>query len=351
MKFDSLLLASFGGPEGPDEVMPFLERVTAGRGVPRERLEEVSHHYLALGGVSPINEQNRELIAALRAELDARGIDLPLYWGNRNSAPFFADTLREMSEAGHERVLALATSAYSSYSGCRQYRENLATARAEAGLDGAMEIAKVHPFYELEGFVGPFRRDVHDALHKLRDAGLADDQLTVLFTTHSIPTAMGVGSGPDADRSAELPGLYERQHLAVAQKIMVDSPITWRLVFQSRSGPPQVPWLEPDVNDALRESAQDGVRGVVIAPIGFISDHVEVVWDLDHEARETAAELGIEMIRVPTPGIDPEFVSALVDSMIEALTTDMKPTKLCTTTCCANLRAALPTVPGVASAE
>jgi len=351
MKFDSLLLASFGGPEGPDEVMPFLERVTAGRGVPPERLVEVSHHYHALGGVSPINEQNRELLAALRAELDARGIEIPLYWGNRNSAPFFADTLREMNEAGHERVLALATSAYSSYSGCRQYRENLATARAEAGLEGEIDVAKIHPFFELDGFVGPFTRVVHEALDKLRATGLADDELTVLFTTHSIPTAMAVGSGPDAYRSPELPGLYERQHLVVAQKIMADSPVSWRLVFQSRSGPPQVPWLEPDVNDALREAAQAGARGVVIAPIGFISDHVEVVWDLDHEAQETADELGIEMIRVPTPGIDPEFVSSLVDAMVEALTTDMEPTMLCTTTCCANLRTALPTVPGVASAE
>ena len=154
MTYDSLLLASFGGPEGPDEVMPFLERVTAGRGVPRERLEEVSHHYLALGGVSPINEQNRQLMAALRAELDARGIDHPLYWGNRNSAPFFADTLRAMSDAGHRSVLAIATSAYSSYSGCRQYRENLAVARTEAGLDGQLDIAKVHPYYEREGFTG-----------------------------------------------------------------------------------------------------------------------------------------------------------------------------------------------------
>lgn len=351
MNFDSLLLASFGGPEGPDEVMPFLERVTAGRGVPRERLEEVSHHYLALGGVSPINEQNRELLVALKTELDARGIELPLYWGNRNSAPFFTDTLQEINEAGYERVLVLATSAYSSYSGCRQYRENLATAIAESGLEGKIEIAKIHPFYELEGFVGPFQRAVHEALRKLQDSGLAEDQLTVLFTTHSIPTAMAVGSGPDSGRSPELPGLYERQHLAVAEKIMANSPVSWQLVFQSRSGPPQVPWLEPDVNDAVREASKSGVRGIAIAPIGFISDHVEVVWDLDHEAQETADELGIEMIRVPTPGIDAEFVSALVDAMVEALTTEMNPTKLCTTTCCANLRVALPTVPGVASAE
>ena len=351
MSYDSLLLASFGGPEGPDEVMPFLERVTAGRGVPRERLEEVSHHYLALGGVSPINAQNRELLAALRAELDARGIDLPLYWGNRNSAPFFTDTLREIADAGHGRVLAVATSAYSSYSGCRQYRENLAVARAEAGLDGVLEVAKVHPYFERAGFVGPFRRSVHDALARLRDQGLSGDDVVVLFTTHSIPTAMAIGSGPDEGRSESLPGLYERQHLAVAEQVMVGSDVPWRLVFQSRSGPPQVPWLEPDVNDALREWAGVGVRAAVVAPIGFISDHVEVVWDLDHEAQETADELGLVLVRVPTPGTDPEFVAALVDTIAEALAGDTPATRLGTSTCCANLRTPLPTVPGVASAE
>jgi len=351
VSYDSLLLASFGGPEGPDEVMPFLERVTAGRGVPRERLEEVSHHYLALGGVSPINDQNRALLAALRAELDSRGIDLPLYWGNRNSAPFFADTLREMGNAGHRSVLAVATSAYSSYSGCRQYRENLAVARTEAGLDGVLEIAKVHPYFDRAGFVAPFRRSVHDALAGLREQGLAGDDVVVLFTTHSIPTAMAIGSGPDEGRSDELPGLYERQHLEVAEQVMADSDVPWRLVFQSRSGPPQVPWLEPDINDALREWAAAGARAAVVAPIGFISDHVEVVWDLDHEARETADELGMELVRVPTPGTDAQFVSALVDTVVQALAGQAPATRLCTSTCCANLRTPLPTVPGVASAE
>ena len=351
MSYDSLLLASFGGPEGPDEVMPFLERVTAGRGVPRDRLEEVSHHYLALGGVSPINAQNRALLAVLRDELDARGIDLPLYWGNRNSAPFFADTLREIADAGHVRVLAVATSAYSSYSGCRQYRENLAVARSEVGLDGVLDIAKVHPYFDHVGFVGPFRRSVHDALERLRDRGLAGDDVVVLFTTHSIPTAMAIGSGPDEGRAEGLPGLYERQHLAVAEQVMAGTDAAWRLVFQSRSGPPQVPWLEPDVNDALREWAAAGARAAVVAPIGFISDHVEVVWDLDHEAQETADELGMELVRVPTPGTDPQFVSALADTIAAALAGATPTTMLCTSTCCANLRTPLPTVPGVASAE
>jgi protoporphyrin/coproporphyrin ferrochelatase len=349
--YDSLLLASFGGPEGPDEVMPFLERVTAGRGVPRERLEEVSHHYLALGGVSPINEQNRQLMTALRAELDSRGVDLPLYWGNRNSAPFFADTLRAMSDAGHTSVLAIATSAYSSYSGCRQYRENLAVARTEAGLDGQVEIAKVHPYYEREGFTGWFRSAVHGALDGLRASGIADAETVVLFTTHSIPTAMAIGSGPDSGRTTALPGLYERQHLEVAEQVMAGTAVAWRLVFQSRSGPPQVPWLEPDINDALREAADQGAKAVVVAPIGFISDHVEVIWDLDHEARETAEELGIALVRVPTPGTDPGFVSALADTLVEALAGATPSTALCTATCCANLRVALPTVPGVASED
>jgi ferrochelatase len=349
--YDALLLASFGGPEGPDEVMPFLERVTAGRGVPRERLVEVSHHYLELGGVSPINAQNRELLAALRPALDARGIDLPLYWGNRNSGPFFADVLRQIHADGHRSVLALATSAYSSYSGCRQYRENLAVARTEAGLDGDLEIAKVHPYYDREGFVAPFRRAVAEALAQAAAAGHAADEVLVLFTTHSIPTAMALGSGPDEGRPADLPGRYEQQHLHVAEQVMSGSDVPWRLVFQSRSGPPQVPWLEPDVNDALREAAAAGVRSVVIAPIGFISDHVEVIWDLDHEARETADELGLEMVRVPTPGTDPAFVADLVDVFDDSLTGRVPATLLCTSTCCANLRTPLPVVPGVASAE
>jgi protoporphyrin/coproporphyrin ferrochelatase len=348
--FDAILLASFGGPEGPDEVMPFLERVTAGRGVPRERLEAVSHHYLALGGVSPINAQNRELLVHLRAEMDQRGIDVPLYWGNRNSEPFFVDTVREIHESGHRRVLAVATSAYSSYSGCRQYRENLAAAIDEAGLAGELEIAKAWPYYERSGFVEPFIDGVVEALAHVSDPASA----RVLFTTHSIPDAMAEGSGPDDLRNG-LPGLYERQHLDVARRVMTGvesasglSPIEWQLVFQSRSGPPQVPWLEPDIGDAVREASAQGASAVIVVPIGFVSDHVEVIWDLDNEAQEIAEEIGIEFARVATPGVDPRFVKSLVDVMADAMAgvpTASEP-RLCSQTCCRNARADLPNVVG-----
>ncbi len=350
MTYDAILLASFGGPEGPDEVMPFLERVTAGRGVPRDRLEAVSHHYLALGGVSPINAQNRELLGHLLVEMARRGIDVPLFWGNRNSAPLFVDTLREIHAAGHRRVLAIATSAYSSYSGCRQYRENLTAAIEEAGLNADIEVTKARPYFERSGFAAPFIDGVIDAL-----AGVTDPaSVRVLFTTHSIPVAMAESGGPDELRE-ELPGLYERQHLDVARRVMSAtesatalSPIDWRLVFQSRSGPPQVPWLEPDIGDAVREASADGITAVIVVPIGFVSDHAEVLWDLDHEAREIAEEIGIGFTRVSTPGVDARFVESLVDVMADAILG--KPTSsypsLCSSTCCRNARADLPVVVG-----
>lgn len=351
MSIDAILLASFGGPEGPDEVMPFLERVTAGRGVPRERLEEVAEHYLHLGGVSPINAQNRELLVHLRAELDRRGIDLPLYWGNRNSAPFFADALREAHADGRRDVLALATSAYSSYSGCRQYRENLAGALAEASLTGELEVRKARPYFGREGFSGPFARAVADALRSAAEDGTPAEQALVLFTTHSIPVSMAESAGPD-DEHRGLPGLYERQHLDVAARVMdaafaeTGVRVDHRLVFQSRSGPPHIPWLEPDIGDALREAHAEGRTTVVVAPIGFVSDHVEVVWDLDNEALAIADELGISMHRVATPGVDPEFVSALIDIVEEHLQGRAASSALCSTDCCRNARADLPVVAG-----
>jgi protoporphyrin/coproporphyrin ferrochelatase len=350
MTADALLLASFGGPEGPDEVMPFLERVTAGRGVPRERLEVVAEHYQHLGGVSPINAQNRLLLAALRAELARRGVDLPVYWGNRNSAPYFADALREVHADGHRSVLALATSAYSSYSGCRQYRENLADALSDAGLTSEVDVAKLPPYFHLDGFSDPFGAGLADALTAATADGATPGTIRVLFTTHSIPLSMAEAAGPDELR-AGLPGLYERQHLEVAARVMNaacpdadGSQPTWQLVFQSRSGPPQMPWLEPDVCDAIRTAAGEGIDTVIVVPIGFVSDHVEVVWDLDHEARDVAAELGVAFHRVATPGIDPAFVSGLVDLVVEAASSPTGP--LCSTTCCANARGDRPVVPG-----
>ncbi|WP_138315068.1 ferrochelatase [Rhodoluna limnophila] len=364
MTYDAILLTSFGGPEGPDEVMPYLERVTAGRGVPRERLEEVSHHYLALGGVSPINEQNRALLAAMRSHFPSRGIDIPIYWGNRNSEPYFADVLKQMYEDGHRNVLAWVTSAYSSYSGCRQYRENLAVALIETGLEGKLNIDKVRHYFDHPGFITPIADDLATQISAMYDQGLAAGDISIMFATHSIPTAMGVSSGPEARREefAELAGeggAYAAQHLAaasetmkkVAEKIGAELP-AWSLVYQSRSGSPSVPWLEPDVNDAINAAADAGTKGVIIVPIGFVSDHVEVIWDLDNEAKETAEERELKFARVVTSGVAPEFVDGIADLILERQAGAEKKalSKLgpwvdaCAVGCCPNLRKELPVI-------
>lgn len=349
--YDAILFASFGGPEGPDDVMPFLENVTRGRGVPRERLEEVSHHYLELGGVSPINEQNKELISAIEVEMASRGLDVPVYWGNRNWSPFMSDAVREISADGHERVLALATSAYSSYSGCRQYREDFAQALLDTELVGDVHIDKVRVYFDSPGFLEPFADGIVDALRQLDDAGEDTSRVRVYFTTHSIPNAMAESSGPPGMFDT-LGGAYEAQHLAAARLVaqMVENrdavmPV-WELTYQSRSGPPQVPWLEPDINDALRDGHAQGVTAAVVVPLGFISDHVEVIWDLDREATETCQELGLPMRRVSTPGTDPRFVASLVDLLEERISggtapalSELGPWRVpCAAGCCKNLR-------------
>lgn len=356
--FDAFLLVSFGGPEAPADVMPFLENVTRGRDIPRERLEAVSHHYLALGGVSPINEQNRALLDALRQAFARDGIDLPLYWGNRNWDPYLAPELARIHAAGHRRVLALATSAYSSYSGCRQYREDLAHGLEETGLAGRLAIDKIRHFFDHPGFITPFADGLADALAALADDGFGPEQVRVLFTTHSIPLAMAAASGPPGRFDAD--GAYVAQHLAAIELVVADvrgrglEMPAWSLVYQSRSGSPHVPWLEPDVNDALRDARPEGMQAVVVVPIGFVSDHVEVVWDLDHEARETCEELGVRMVRVATPGTSPAFVEGLVDLVRERLLghapkalSPLGPwPAVCATGCCANPRRDLPTVAG-----
>jgi ferrochelatase len=319
--YDGILLASFGGPEGQDDVIPFLRNVTRGRGIPDERLEEVAHHYRAFGGVSPINDQNRELKAALEAELARRGIDLPVLWGNRNWQPYLAETLREADTRGLHRLIAIATSAYSSYSSCRQYREDFAGALAETGLEGTMTIDKVRQFFDHPGFVQPFIEGLAAGLAELEERVPGIDLATearVLFSTHSIPSADASKSGP-ASRGFGEGGAYAAQHLAVAEVVMHESgrDVPWDLVYQSRSGPPTQPWLEPDVNDRINEVAPTGVRGIVIVPLGFVSDHMEVMWDLDTEAMETASEAGITAIRVPTPGVHAAYVSGLVDLVLE----------------------------------
>ncbi|WP_349899319.1 ferrochelatase [Parafrigoribacterium soli] len=319
--YDAILLASFGGPEGQDDVIPFLRNVTRGRGIPEERLEEVAHHYRAFGGISPINDQNRELKAALEAELAHRGIELPVLWGNRNWHPYLSDALTEANERGFTRLIAIGTSAYSSYSSCRQYREDYAQALADTGLAGVIQIDKVRQFFDHPGFVTPFIEGVQRALTEVADQGIAPHETHVLFSTHSIPTPDAERSGP-RDRDFGEGGAYAAQHLAVAEVVMAAGAagfgeIGWDLVYQSRSGPPTSPWLAPDVNDAMRDLAAKGIKVVVIVPLGFVSDHMEVKWDLDTEAMETAAELGILALRVPTPGTHAAYVSGLVDLVLE----------------------------------
>ena len=356
--YDAFLLLGFGGPEAPDEVMPFLESVTRGRGIPRERLEEVSHHYLALGGASPINAQNRALLAALEPAFRERGIGLPLYWGNRNWAPYLAPELERIARDGHRRVLALATSAYASYSGCRQYREDVARALAETGLDGRLAVDKLRLYFDHPGFIEPFAEGLAGALAELAAEGVPAARTRVLFTTHSIPLSMAEASGPRGRFDAD--GAYVAQHraaidlvVASARRRGADVP-AWRLVYQSRSGAPHIPWLEPDINDALREEHAAGAGAAVVVPIGFVRDHVEVVWDLDHEARETCDGLGMLMRRVATPGTHPAFVAAIADLVSnriagepgEALSPLGPWPSVCASGCCANPRAGLPTVAG-----
>jgi ferrochelatase len=308
--YDALLLVSFGGPERPEDVVPFLENVTRGRGIPRERLEAVGEHYFLFGGKSPINDLNRTLLADIRADLAAHGIDLPVYWGNRNWDPFLADTVAEMKADGVTRVACFATSAYSSYSSCRQYRENLAAAATEGGADrGGPVLDKIRLYFNHPGFLEPVVDAVVAATASRPDARL-------VFVTHSIPESMNTGSGP-------MGGAYLAQHLDAASYVAGRvADITGRahahdLVFCSRSGPPQMPWLEPDVNDHLEKLAVEGTRSVVLIPIGFVSDHMEVVYDLDTEAMATAERLGLDAVRVATSGTDERFVAMVRDLLVE----------------------------------
>ena len=365
--YDGILLAGFGGPEGQDDVIPFLRNVTRGRGIPDERLEEVAHHYRHFGGISPINAQNRALNPANEAELAARGIDLPVYWGNRNWAPFLEEAVQDAAAAGDRSLLAIATSAYSSYSSCRQYREDLARVLDATGLLGAVTIDKVRQFFDHPGFVHAFTAGVTEAVRELIADGVAAQRIRVLFSTHSIPTADAQRSGP-RDRDFGPGGAYAAQHEAVAGFVMAKVIETvpaaaetgWELVYQSRSGPPTQPWLEPDVCDVIGELPSRGVDAVVIVPLGFVSDHMEVLWDLDTEAMEAAAEAGIRAVRTPTPGVDPAFVSGLVDLVEERRNgtpaaerphlTDLGPWfDVCRPACCENVRAGFkPAVSGVA---
>lgn len=303
MSYDAVILVSFGGPETERDVLPFLENVLRGRNVPRERMLEVAEHYYHFGGKSPINDQNRLLLNRLREELRGMGPDLPVYWGNRNWDPFLADTVAEMKRDGVRRALAFVTSAYSSYSGCRQYREDLQRARALAG-DGAPEIDKIRAFFNHPGFIEPMTGNVAAALAKL--SGAANGNTEVLFTGHSVPLEM-------ARRSRYREQIEEASRL-VASALGLDR---WSVAWQSRSGPPTQPWLEPDVGDVLRGTSS---QRVVIVPIGFLSDHMEVLYDLDEEARLICESRGIAMSRAATVGAHPRFVRMIRELIVERMT-------------------------------
>ncbi len=311
MGYDAVVLVSFGGPEGPDDVLPFLRNVVRGRGVPEARLAAVAEHYQYFGGISPINAQCRDLLAALRTELEAAGVSLPLYWGNRNWQPYLADTLRTMRDDGVKRALAFVTSPFGSYSSCRQYLDDIEAVRAPLGADAPI-VDKIRHYHDHPGYVRPHSDAVRAAFATLSDVDPTATRLA--FTAHSIPSTMEAQSGPEGGRySAQL----RETATLVADEARLSLP--WDLVWQSRSGALTVPWLEPDINDHLRALAASGVRGVVASPIGFISDHLEVLWDLDTEAAATAEGLGLRFARAATPGNDPRFVAMVRDLVVERL--------------------------------
>ncbi len=325
MAFDAVLLLSFGGPEGPDDVLPFLQNVMRGRPVRPERLEQVAAHYYEFGGVSPINAENRALRDAIGDSLAARGRSLPVYWGNRNWDPFLTDTLRAMRDDGIRRAAAFVTSAYSSYSSCRQYLDDIAAARAAVG-PGAPEVLKLRSYFNHRGFVGPLA----DGLRTARlEAG---PDAPVLMTAHSIPAAQAATCRYEVE-------LAETARLVAGQAGEPEG--SWEVVYQSRSGPPSQPWLGPDIKEAI-EALPGSTRGIVVVPIGFVSDHMEVVYDLDREAAATAEKRGIKLIRSATPSRHPDFalmVAQLVEEMEEvggALTLgDMGPAPCpCLPGCC-----------------
>lgn len=307
MEYNAFVVLSFGGPEKPDDVMPFLRNVVRGRGVPEDRLLAVAEHYMHFGGVSPINEQCRALLAAISAD----DFPLPTYWGNRNWHPMLEDTVAQMRDDGVTHALGFATSAYGGYSSCKQYWEDIARARAAVG-PRAPRITKLRQFHDHPGFVGPHASAVVDALATLPSS--RRETTRIVFTAHSVPVGMAETAGPHGGRyTAQLNETAALVHASAAPDL------PWDLVWQSRSGPPQVPWLEPDVNDHLRALADKGITDVVVSPIGFVSDHLEVLWDLDNEAASTARSLGLGYARAATPGIDPRFVT-MVRELVEERT-------------------------------
>jgi ferrochelatase len=327
--YDAFLLLSFGGPEGPDDVLPFLRNVTRGRGVPPERLAEVAGHYLAFGGVSPLNAQCRQLLAAVGADFVARGLDIPLYWGNRNWQPYLADTIRQMAADGVQRAVAFVTSAYSSYSACRQYLDDIEQARAAVG-PGAPVIDKTRPYFNHPGFIEPFADAARAALESL--PGDLRPAARLVFTAHSVPDAMAAASGSRSAGTLLSPaggglaggGRYAAE-LREAARLITErarpAHPDFDLAYQSRSGPPSVPWLGPDIRDHLADIAAKGVPGAVVVPVGFTSDHMEVVHDLDFEAAGVAQSLGLTVARAAAPMPDPRFAAMVSDLVAERMGT------------------------------
>jgi protoporphyrin/coproporphyrin ferrochelatase len=327
--YDAFLLVSFGGPEGSGDVMPFLRNVTRGRDVPAARLGEVAEHYMAFGGVSPLNGQCRELLAAVAADFAARGVGLPLYWGNRNWQPYLTETVARMAAAGVRRAVAFVTSAYSSYSACRQYRDDIERARAEVGKDAPV-IDKIRPYFNHPGFIEPFADATRTALASLPPEVRGGARL--VFTAHSVPGAMAAISGSPSAGTARpgQPGGRYAAELAEAARLVTGKVLeghaqraegggvaSFDLVYQSRSGPPRVPWLGPDIRDHLADLAREGVPAAVIVPVGFTSDHMEVIHDLDVEAAGTAAGLGLPLARAAAPMPDPRFAAMVTELVLE----------------------------------
>jgi len=329
-EYDAILVLSFGGPESRDDVLPFLENVLRGKNVPRQRMLEVAEHYYHYDGKSPINDQNRELIAALKQELMDAGIDLPVYWGNRNWHPLLTDTVAQMHRDGVKRVLVFVTSIFSSYSGCRQYREDIQKVQSELGLE-EMTFHKIRTFYNHPAFVETMVERVNEATQTL--SSNAGRQRLVLFTAHSIPLEMA--------KNCRYEHQLEESSRLIADQAAIEN---WQLVYQSRSGPPQQPWLEPDVCDAMRSAVEENPNlQLVIVPVGFVSDHMEVIYDLDDEAAKLASELNVEMARVKTAGTHPKFIS-MIRQLIEerlgrtteklALGSDGPSHDVCPANCC-----------------
>jgi ferrochelatase len=313
--FDALLVVSFGGPEGMEDVMPFLENVLRGRNVPRERMLQVARHYELFGGVSPINQQNRNLIAALEKEFEREGLRLPIYWGNRNWHPLLPETVRRMANDGVRNALAFVTSAYSSYSSCRQYLQNISDAQAAVGPK-APRVEKLRVFYKHPLFIEANVDHIRVALDQLGEPA------HLVFTAHSIPESMAA----NCDYASQL----GHTGALIARELPIEK---WHLVFQSRSGSPAQPWLGPDVCEHLRTLRGEGVTNVVVAPIGFVSDHMEVVYDLDVEARRVADEIGMKMVRAQTAGTHPSFVKMIRELIMERINGEV-PVNFCAPDCC-----------------